>query len=106
LGPSTFLASNLVVPTNLEVSFNVIGITLILGRFGFFGVVLFLLCLFGLYKHQSNTAGKFFVGFILFDFLIYSGAFFLSYLPVYVLVLLQGIQNVSKQKKYVEFKEV
>ena len=94
LGPAEFLSSNITGTNEMAgVGFNIVGSTLVIARFGLVGFVMVLFSIYSLYKLQLNTAGKFLVGFVLFDFIIYSGAFFLSYISIYALILLRGVDD-------------
>lgn len=94
LGPAEFLSSNITGTSEMaDVGFNVVGSTLVVARFGLVGFVMVLFSIYSLYKLQLNAAGKFLVGFVLFDFIIYSSAFFLSYISIYALILLRGVDD-------------
>jgi hypothetical protein len=94
LGPAEFLSSNITGTNEMAgAGFNIVGSTLVIARFGLVGFVMVLFSIYSLYKLQLNTAGKFLVGFVLFDFIIYSGAFFLSYISIYALILLRGVDD-------------
>ena len=98
LGPAEFLSSNITGTNGMAgAGFNIVGSTLVIARFGLVGFVMVLFSIYSLYKLQLNTAGKFLVGFVLFDFIIYSNSFFLSYISIYALMLLQGIEHENKK---------
>ena len=92
-GPSMYLSSSVAgLTNNTDLGFNAIGSSIVIGRFGFFGLFLLLGLMIFLLKRQRGRASRFLVLFMMFDIMIYSAGFFLSYLGVYVLLLFRSIE--------------
>ena len=92
-GPSMYLSSSVAgLTNNTGLGFNAIGSSILIGRFGFFGLFLMLGLMIFLLKRQRGRASRFLVLFMMFDIMIYSAGFFLSYLGVYVLLLFRSIE--------------
>lgn len=92
-GPSMYLSSSVGgLTNNTNLGFNAIGSSILIGRFGFFGLFLMSGLMFFLLKRQRGRASRFLVLFMIFDIMIYSSGFFLSYLGVYILLLFRSIE--------------
>ena len=97
-GPDVYLSSSVAgVTNNTDLGFNAIGTSILVGRFGFFGLFVLIGLMFFLLKRQQGRASRFLVLYMMFDVIIYSSGFFLSYIGVYVLLLFRSIEmNISK----------
>jgi hypothetical protein len=92
-GPSMYLSSSVVgLTNNTNLGFNAIGSSILIGRFGLFGLFVMLGLMFILLKRQKGRASRFLVLFMIFDIMIYSAGFFLSYLGVYILLSFRSIE--------------
>lgn len=84
LGPEKFLSTNITGLTQ-ELTFNPVGLTVMIGRFGILGVIMistFFIYLFSL--GAKNSTSRLFALYIIFDFIIYSNSIFLSYAIVFL----------------------
>ena len=102
-GPSEFLSSSVAgLTNNTNIGFNAVGSTILIGRFGFFGLAVVLGLMLLLLKRQRGRASRLLVFYMIFDIMIYSSGFFLSYLGVYLLLLFRSIeinQSIDLQKQ-------
>ena len=97
MGPETYLSSNISGVT--DEFFNPIALTIVLGRFGFTGLLIWLLYFGYLYKiSKVDSLLRIYVLYILLDFIIYSNSIFLSHSLVLIFAAFYNLKKFSNIK--------
>lgn len=92
-GPMIYLSSAVAGTTNnTNLGFNAIGSSILIARFGLVGLFGMLALMLVLLKRQSGKSSRMLVLFMIFDLMIYSSGFFLSYVGVYALLLFRSVE--------------
>ena len=95
MGPEIYLSSN--ISGVSEELFNPIGVTILFGRFGIFGLLVWFSYFIFLYRNTNNNPLlKIFVLYLFFDFIIYSNSIFLSHSLVLIYIAFYNSQKLIK----------